>query len=210
MIKALIADDHAVVRRGIRQILSETADIVVGAEAVNSQQVLEHLRAKTWDVLVLDITMPGRSGLDILQEIKQLRPRMPVLVLSMHSEEQFAARVLKAGADGYLPKDTAPEELVKAVRKVHAGGKYISPTQAEQLLHWLGNGNHDLPHETLSDREYEVMRLIASGKTVSQIAEELKLSVKTISTYRMRMLEKMHMKTNAELTHYAIKNQLVG
>ncbi len=211
MIKALIADDHAVVRRGIRQILSETADIVVGAEAVNSQQVLEHLRgARAWDVLVLDITMPGRSGLDILQEIKQLRPRMPVLVLSMHAEEQFAARVLKAGADGYLPKDTAPEELVKAVRKVHAGGKYISPTQAEQLLHWLGNGNHDLPHEILSDREYEVMRLIASGKTVSQIAAELKLSVKTISTYRMRMLEKMHMKTNAELTHYAIKNQLVG
>jgi len=153
--------------------------------------------------------MPGRSGLEILAEIKSERPRLPVLILSMHSEDQFATRVLKAGASGYLPKETAPEELVRAIRKVHGGGKYISTAQAEKLLHVLDPANQQAPHEALSNREYEVLRLIASGKTVSQIALEVNLSVKTISTYRTRILDKMHMKTNAQLTHYAIRNHLV-
>ena len=209
MIKLLIADDHAVVRRGLKQILEETSDIEVSGEATNSREVLELVGSKHWDVLVLDITMPGRSGLDILKEIKQLSPRLPVLVLSMHAEEQFASRVLKAGASGYLPKESAPEELVKAIRKVCLGGKYISPAQAEKLVYLFDSASDKPAHDSLSDREYEVLRLIASGKTVTQIADEIKLSVKTISTYRTRILEKMKMHTSAELTHYAIKNRLV-
>ena len=209
MIKLLIADDHAVVRRGLKQILEETSDIEVSGEATNSREVLELVSSKHWDVLVLDITMPGRSGLDILKEIKQLSPRLPVLVLSMHAEEQFASRVLKAGASGYLPKESAPEELVKAIRKVCLGGKYISPAQAEKLVYLFDSASDKPAHDSLSDREYEVLRLIASGKTVTQIADEIKLSVKTISTYRTRILEKMKMHTSAELTHYAIKNRLV-
>src|SRR5438874_1999338 len=209
MLKVLIADDHAVVRRGLKQILEETCDIVVSGEATNSREVLEQVTAKSWDVLVLDITMPGRSGLDILREVRQLAPKLPVLVLSMHSEEQFASRVLKAGAAGYLPKESAPEELVKAIRKVCAGGRYISPAQAEKLIYMIEPGGDKMPHEILSNREYEVLRLIASGRTVTQIADEVKLSVKTISTYRSRVLEKMRMQNSAELTHYAIKNRLV-
>src|SRR5580765_85077 len=201
MIRVLIADDHAVVRRGLKQILEETPDIVVSGEATNSREVLEQVSAKEWDVLVLDITMPGRSGLDILKEVKQLAPRLPVLVLSMHAEEQFASRVLKAGASGYLPKESAPEELVKAIRKVCLGGKYISPAQAEKLVYLFDSASDKPAHDSLSDREYEVLRLIASGKTVTQIADEIKLSVKTISTYRTRILEKMKMHTSAELTH---------
>jgi len=208
-IQVLIADDHTVVRRGLRQILQETDDIAVGAEAASGQEVLELVRSRDWDVLLLDITMPGRSGLDILAELKTERPKLPVLVLSMHSEDQFATRVLKAGASGYLPKETAPEELVRAIRKVHAGGKYISAAQAEKLLHVLDPANQQAPHECLSNREYEVLRLTASGRTVSQIALQVNLSVKTISTYRTRILEKMNMKTNAQLTHYAIRNHLV-
>jgi len=210
MLKLLIADDHSVVRRGLRQILEETTDIVVGDEAVDGNEVLEKVRAGTWDALVLDITMPGRSGLDILKVVKSEFPRLPVLILSMHAQEQFAARVLKAGAAGYLPKESAPEELVKAVRKICAGGKYITTEQAENLVSHFSGQDDRPPHELLSDREYEVLRLIASGKAVSQIALELKLSVKTVSTYRTRLLEKMGMKNNAELTHYAIKNALVS
>src|ERR1043165_8192326 len=209
MLNVLIADDHAVVRRGLKQILEETPDIVVSGEANNHRKVLQQLNARKWDVLVLDITMPGRSGLDILKEVKQLSPKLPVLVLSMHAEEQFASRVLKAGAAGYLPKESAPEELVKAIRKVHAGGRYVSASPAEKLLYMFDPGGDQMPHETLSDREYEVLRLIASGKTVTQIAEQVHLSVKTISTYRTRVLEKMRMQSSAELTHYAIKNGLV-
>jgi len=209
MLKILIADDHAVVRRGLKQILEETSDIVVSGEATNSQEVLEQVTSKTWDVLVLDITMPGRSGLDILKEVKELAPKLPVLVLSMHAEEQFASRVLKAGAAGYLPKESAPEELVNAIRKVCAGGRYISVAQAEKLIYMFEPGGDKMPHESLSNREYEVLRLIASGRTVTQIAEQVNLSVKTISTYRTRVLEKMRMQTSAELTHYAIKNRLV-
>jgi DNA-binding NarL/FixJ family response regulator len=153
--------------------------------------------------------MPGQSGLEVLKEIKQERPKLPVLVLSMHSQEQYAMRVLKAGASGYLPKESAPEELVKAIRKVCAGGKYVSVDQAEKLIYLFDNTSGKPPHELLSDREFEVLRLIASGRTVSQIAVQIELSVKTVSTYRARMLEKMQMKTNAELTTYAIKNALV-
>ncbi len=210
MLKLLIADDHSVVRRGLRQILEETTDIVVGDEAVDGNEVLEKVRAGAWDALVLDITMPGRSGLDILKVVKSEFPRLPVLILSMHAQEQFAARVLKAGASGYLPKESAPEELVKAVRKICAGGKYITTEQAENLVSHFNGQDDRPPHELLSDREYEVLRLIASGKPVSQIALDLKLSVKTVSTYRTRLLEKMSMKNNAELTHYAIKNALVS
>jgi two-component system, NarL family, invasion response regulator UvrY len=205
MIRTLIADDHAVVRRGLRHILEETSDIVVAAEAGTASEVLDKLRARNYDVLVLDITMPGRSGLDILKEIKRLRPRLPVLVLSIHPEDQFATRVLRAGAAGYLAKETAPDDLVKAIRRVHGGGKYINATQAEKLLQLLAAGSDQAPHERLSDREYEVLRRIASGDTVSAIAAEMKLSVKTVSTYRARLLEKMRMRTNAELTRYAIE-----
>lgn len=209
MIKILIADDHAVVRRGLKQILQEHSDIVVGGEATNAGEVLDQVRAKNWDVLVMDITMPGRSGLDILRDIKQLAPQLPVLVLSMHAEEQFAPRVLKSGAAGYLPKESAPDELVKAIRKVYAGGKYISSTQAEKMAFNLSADSAKPPHETLSDREYQILCLIGSGRTPTQIAKQLSLSVKTVSTYRTRILEKMNLHTNAELTHYAIKNQLV-
>lgn len=208
MIKVLIADDHAVVRRGVKQILQEQPDITVGGEATNAGEVLDQLRAHNWDVLVMDITMPGRSGLDILRDIKQLSPRLPVLILSMHAEAQFAPRVLKSGAAGYLPKESVPDELVKAIRKVYAGGRYITPTQAEKLAFNLGVGAEKPPHETLSDREYQILCFIGSGKTPTQIAAQLSLSVKTISTYRSRILEKMNMRTNAELTRYAIKNGL--
>ena len=209
MIKVLIADDHAIVRRGLKQILEETPDIVVRGEAANADEVFARLRLGAWDVLVLDINMPGRSGVDVLKEIKRQRAKLPVLILSMHAEEQYAARVLKAGASGYLPKESAPDELVKAIRKVHSGGRYVSLAQAEKLLYLLKQDNGERPHETLSDREYEVLRRIASGRTISQIGVDMKLSVKTVSTYRTRLLEKMRMKTNAELTHYGIKQRLV-
>jgi DNA-binding NarL/FixJ family response regulator len=210
MIRVLIADDHAVVRQGLRQILEETSDIVIGGEASHGGEVLEKVRARAGDVLVLDLSMPGRSGLDILKEVKQERPTLPVIVLSMHSEEQYAARVLKAGASGYLPKESAPEAFAKAIRKVYAGGRYLTSTQTEKLMGVVDRTAPVEPHEKLSDREHEVFCLIASGKTVSQIAAQMTLSVKTISTYRTRILDKMGMKTNAELTHYAIKNQLVS
>jgi two-component system, NarL family, invasion response regulator UvrY len=209
LIKVLIADDHAVVRQGLKQILAETQDLIVGGEATNTQEVLDQIRATDYDVIVLDITMPGRGGLDILREIKHERPKLPILILSMHSEDQFAVRALKAGASGYMSKESAPELLVRAIRKVHAGGKYISPALAERLAFDLESDSERPPHERLSDREFQVMCMIASGKTVKEIADKLSLSVKTISTYRARILEKMKMKTNAEVTHYAIRNELV-
>ena len=162
-----------------------------------------------WDVVVLDITMPGRSGLEVLREIKKSKPKLPVLVLSMHPEGQFAVRVLKRGASGYMTKESAPEELVGAIKKVLAGGRYVSPSLAEKLATYLSADGQKSPQEKLSDREFQVLRLIASGKIVSEIAKELSLSVKTISTYRSRILEKMGMKNNAELMHYAMQHQLV-
>ncbi len=209
MIRVLIADDHPIVRQGLRQILSEIPDMVVAGEAVNGQQALEQARAGGWDVLVLDITMPDRSGLDILKELKHQQPHLPVLVLSIHAEEQFAVRLLKAGASGYLTKENAPDELVKAIRKVVDGGKYISQSLAESLAFSLDVASDRPLHETLSDREFQVMQLMASGKSLTEIAEELSLSPKTVSTYRTRLLEKMNLKTNAEIVRYAIENGLV-
>ncbi len=209
MLKILIADDHPIVRQGLKQILSEEPDIEVVGEAQNSQEVLELVRKQDWDIVILDITMPGRGGIDVLKELKHERPKLPVLMLSVHPEDQYAVRALKAHASGYMTKDSAPEELVKAIRKILRGGKYISSTLADKLVFELETENEKPLHETMSDREYQVMIMISSGKTVSQIAEELSLSVKTIGTYRTRILEKMKMKTNAELIHYAIKNGLV-
>ena len=209
MIKIFIADDHPVVRKGLREIIEETSDMKVVDEASNGQEVLAKVFKKDFDVVLLDISMPGRSGLDILKELKSQLPKITVLVLSIHPEEQYAVQVLKAGAAGYLTKKSAPDELVTALRKVSAGGKYVSPSLAEKLASALETGIDKPPHETLSAREYEVMRKIASGKTVAEIAKELFLSPKTISTYRTRILEKMGIKNNAELIRYAIKNRLV-
>jgi len=209
MIRVLIADDHAVVRQGLKQILGDTPEMLVAGEATNGQEVLDKVRAESWDVVVLDISMPDRSGLDILKELQSERPKLPVLVLSMYSEDQFAVRVLKAGASGYLTKDSAPDELVKAIRKVVSGGTYVSAFLAEKLAFEIGTDSSKMPHETLSDREFQVLRLIAAGKSVTDIAAELYLSVKTVSTYRARLLQKMNLTTNAELIHYAIQNRLI-
>ena len=207
--KILITDDHAVVRQGLKQILLEEFTRAEFGEATNAQEAIERVWKEPWDVVVLDITMPGRSGLEVLKEIRKSRPKLPVLVLSMHPEDQFAVRILKIGASGYMTKESAPNELVGAVKKVIAGGRYVSPSLAEKMASYLSVDVHTAPHERLSDREFLVLRLIASGKTPTTIAKELALSVKTISTYRMRILEKMNMSNNAQLTHYAIQNQLV-
>jgi DNA-binding NarL/FixJ family response regulator len=209
MIKILIADDHAIVRKGLKQILSETSDMVVAGEAADGRQCLELVLKNNLDLVLLDIAMPGRGGMDILKELKHEKPKLPILMLSMYPEEQYAVRALKAGASGYLTKESAPEELISAIRKVSRGGKYVSSSLAEKLAVYLETDAEKPVHETLSDREYQVMLMIASGKTVKQIAEELSLSVKTISTYRTRTLIKMGMKNNAEITYYAIKNELV-
>lgn len=209
MIKVLIADDHAVVRQGLKQILSEIPDMTVVGEATNGPEVLEQARTVDWDVMVLDISLPGRSGFDILLDLRAEKPAQPILVLSMHAEEQYALRVLKAGASGYLTKESVPEELIHAIRKVVEGGKYVSPTLAEKLAFEIGAAADKPLHESLSDREFQVMRLIASGRTVTQIAEALSLSAKTVSTYRARILQKMNLKTNAELIRYAIRHQLI-
>jgi DNA-binding NarL/FixJ family response regulator len=208
-IRILIADDHPIVRAGFKQVLSETPDLVVADEAGNGQEVLEHLKKKKYDVVLLDISMPGKNGLEILKELKTNYPKLPVLILSIYPEEQYAIRALKAGAAGYLTKESAPHELISAIRKISAGGRYISESLAEKLATYLNVDMTKSPHETLSDREHQVMRLIASGKTVSEIAESLNLSVKTISTYRTHILEKMKMKNNAEITLYAVQNKLV-
>jgi DNA-binding NarL/FixJ family response regulator len=207
--KILLTDDHAVVRHGLKQILADEFKRATFGEARNAQEALNRVWKENWDVVVLDITMPGRSGLEVLREIKKSKPRLPVLVLSMHPEGQFAVRVLKRGANGYMTKESAPEELVGAIKKVLAGGRYISPSLAEKLANYVSDDAQKAPQEKLSDREFQVLRLIASGKIVSEIAKELSLSVKTISTYRSRILEKMGMKNNAELMHYAMQHQLV-
>ncbi|MGD1074945.1 MAG: response regulator transcription factor [Thermodesulfovibrionales bacterium] len=208
MIRILIADDHSIVREGLKQILAETPDMVVSGEAADAQEVLDKIARNHYDVVVLDIGMPGRSGLDALKELKGQHPKLPVLILSMYPEEQYAVRVLRAGASGYMTKESAPDELVGAIWKVAQGRKYISPSLADRLASSLVLDTEKPLHETLSDREYQVMCMIASGKTVSEIAASLSLSVKTISTYRTRILEKMGKKNNAELTHYAIENHL--
>ena len=209
MLKILIADDHAIVREGLKQILADTPDMVVAGEAATGNQVMEMIRKQHWDVVLLDITMPGGNGLDTLKQLKKEKPDLPVLMLSMYPEEQYAIRTIKAGVSGYLTKESAPKELITAIRKVAKGGRYISDSLSEKLAAYLGNDTDKLPHETLSDREFQVVIMIATGKTVSQIAEELSLSVKTISTNRSRALNKMKMKNNSEITHYAIKHGLV-
>jgi two-component system invasion response regulator UvrY len=208
-VKILIADDHAVVRQGIKQILAAEFRKAQFGEATNAQEAISQVWKHPWDVMILDISMPGRSGFEVLQEIKRNRPKLPVLVLSMHPEDQFAVRLLKSGAAGYMTKESAPEELVGAVKKVMAGGRYVSEALAEKMASYLSMDVQAAPHERLSDREFLVLRLIASGKPVGAIARELSLSVKTISTYRTRLLEKMGMANNAELTHYAIQKHLV-
>jgi two-component system invasion response regulator UvrY len=209
MIRILIADDHPIVRAGLRQIVAEAADIVVAAEAADGHEVLTQVRGSDFDVVLLDLTIPGLSGLDVLKQLKVERPNLRVLILSVHAEDQYAIRVLRAGAWGYVTKASAPEQLIGAIRKVHEGRRYVSPTLAERLADQLEGGAATMPHEGLSDREYQVLCLLASGKTVTEIAAALALSVKTVSTYRSRILEKMGMRSNAELTHYAIQNRLV-
>ena len=208
-IRVLIVDDHAMVRRGLRALLSDEFHGAAFGEAADARQAVEQLRNSAWDVALLDITLPGKSGLDLLKELKAEWPSLPVLVLSGHKEDQFAVRVLKAGAGGYMTKESAPDELAKAVRKVLAGGRYVSPALAEKLALGVSKDFTRTPHETLSDREYDVMSRIASGKTVTEIAEDLSLSSKTISTYRARVLEKLGVKNSAEITQYAIRNGLV-
>jgi two-component system invasion response regulator UvrY len=209
MIRVLIVDDHPVVRRGLQQILAAEPDVEAAVEAESVAELMKRVKDERWDAVVLDISLPDRSGLEALKDIKALHPRLPVLILSMHPEDQYAMRVLKAGASGYVTKESAAEELVKAVKKVIGGGKYVSPTLAEKLAMIVSTDYETPLHETLSDREYQVACMIASGKKIKDIAEELSLSVKTVSTYRARVLEKMNMASNAELTYYAVKNNLV-
>jgi two-component system, NarL family, invasion response regulator UvrY len=207
--RILIADDHAMFRRGLRETLAEAFPRVIFGEAKTALETVEFVRRHHWDVVILDISMPGKSGLDILDDMKRLRPRTPVLLLTMHPEQQYARRALKAGAAGYLTKDSVPDELKIAIKKIIAGGRYVSATLAEKLAVDLRRGA-DVPlHELLSDREFQVLRMLASGKTVKEMAEELSLSVKTVSTYRGRILEKTGMKTNADLIRYALESQLV-
>ncbi len=209
MIHVLIADDHPVVRRGFRQILSETHDIVVDAEASSGPEVLSLLNSKAFDVLVLDINLGITNGLELLADIRKQWPRLPVIILTISPESHYAIRAVRTGASGFLTKELAPERLIDAVRKVAVGGRYLTPSVAEQLAAHVAQGEPDAPHRLLSNRELQVLQLLGSGKTVSEIARGLNLSVKTISTHRARLLAKMGMKTTAELTHYAVKSGLV-
>jgi len=209
-IRVLIADDHPIVREGFKKIITADADMVVEDEADSGQAVLKILHQKKYDIVLLDISMPGRNGLDIMKDIKANWPNLPVLIVSMYPEEQFAVRAFRAGASGYLAKTSAPTELISAIRKITQGGRYISEALAEKLTYYLYQDAEKLPHETLSDREYQVMLMIASGMTAAEIAQELSLSVKTISTYRTNILEKMNMKNSVEMTLYAIQNKLIG
>jgi two-component system, NarL family, invasion response regulator UvrY len=209
VIRILIADDHPILRRGLKDILVRELEGAVCGEAGNAQQILSEVESQDWDLVILDLTMPGRSGLDVLRDLKGLRPKLPVLILSMHPEEQLGKRLLKAGARGYMNKESAPEELVKAVRKVLAGGRYVSPALAEKLAFDLDQDSGRPLHAKLSNREFEVLRMLGLGKTVTQIAEELHLSVPTVSTHRAHILEKMNMATTAELIRYAVRHHLV-
>lgn len=209
MIKVLIADDHAIVRQGLKKILAEQSDIEVVGEAPTAEDIVRLVRTQRCDVLLLDVTMPGKSGLDVMRDLKMVAPKMHILVLSMHPEAQFAVRVLRAGGSGYLTKESASDELVKAIRKVAFGGKYVSAALGEWLA-TLSEAEIDLPpHERLSEREFQIMRMISQGSSVSEIALQLSLSIKTISTYRTRVLDKMNLKSNVELARYAIEHHLI-
>jgi DNA-binding NarL/FixJ family response regulator len=209
MIKILIADDHTLFREGLKHIMAEYTDLIVADEASNGQEVLEKIWNNDYDMVLLDITMPGMTGLEALKQLKNDKPKLPVLILSMHPEEQYAVRVIRAGASGYLRKESAPDELITAIRQISQGRKYITPSLAEKLAFVVEADSEKAPHDILSDREYQVLRMIAEGKTVKYIAKELSLSAKTVSTYRTRIMEKMKMKTNAELMHYVIKHRLL-
>jgi DNA-binding NarL/FixJ family response regulator len=209
MIRILTVDDHAIVRKGVKILFEGRPEKATFGEASNAEEALRLVREQDWDVVVLDITLGDRSGIELMKELKLIRPKLPVLILSMHSEGQFARRAFKAGASGYITKDSLPDELAEAIHKVAHGGKYVSPTLAEMLVMDIDGGIDKEPHEGLSDRELEIMRLIASGKTVTEIADILSRSVKTISTHRARILEKMGMRTNAEITYYVIQNKLI-
>ena len=209
MLRILIADDHIIVRRGLRQILLEGFPYAFIEEVPDAEDMIKKVMSAEWDVVISDLSMPGRSGLDALQQIKQIAPKLPVLILSIHPEEQYALRVLKAGAAGYLSKDLAPDELVNAVNRVLLGKKYITASIAEKLASVLDHDNDRKLHESLSDREFSVLKLLAAGKSVSEIAESMFLSVTTVSTYRARIMSKMSMKSNADLTLYAIEHKLL-
>ncbi len=209
MTNILIADDHALIREGLKKILKGQPDFAIAGEARNALELFECLDELPVDLVLLDISMPGESGLDALKDVKQKHPRLPVLILSVHPEHRFAVRALRAGAAGYITKDSAVEELVQAIRKIITGGKYVSSSLAEQLVEELETGGDKPLHETLSDREFQVMRMIAAGKTRNEIAQELSISLSTVNTYRNRILEKMRMQTNTELTRYAIEHGLI-
>jgi two-component system invasion response regulator UvrY len=208
-IEILIADDHPIVREGFKQVISETDDMIVAGEASNGQEVLALVRKREYDLILLDISMPGRSGLEVLKELKTEYQKIPVLILSIYPEEQYAVRAFRAGASGYLTKASAPNELISAIRKIVHGGRYVSESLAEKLTYYLDQDTSKPLHDMLSDREYQVLLMLGSGKTVKEIAEILFLSVKTISTYRSHILEKMKMKNNAEMTLYVVKNKLI-
>jgi DNA-binding NarL/FixJ family response regulator len=210
MIRVIVADDHAVVREGLKQIVDSVADLSIVGEAASGEEVLAIVRNTPADLLMLDLSMPGLGGLDALREVRHLRPDLPVLVLSVHSPAQYGVRMLRAGASGYLTKESAPEELIVAIRKVVGGGKYLSQEMAEELAGHLSQASPERPHEALSDREFHIVRLLSLGKRISEIATELNLSPKTVSTYRRRALEKMKLHTNAELTQYALREGLIG
>ena len=209
MINVLIADDHALIREGLKKTLSDEPDMKLAGEATNVAELFKVLERLAVNIVLLDITMPGESGLDALKELRQKYPGIPVLILSFHPEHRFAVRALKAGASGYITKQSAPEELVQAIRKIVGGGKYVSAALAEELATELDKGSDKLPHETLSDREFQVMRLIAAGKKSSEIAEELSVTMSTVNTYRMRIFEKMKIQSNVELARYAMEHKLI-
>jgi DNA-binding NarL/FixJ family response regulator len=209
MIKIFIADDHAIVRKGLKQIISETPDMIVSEEADNGLEALDKISENNYDVILLDISMPGKNGLEILRLVRKKKPKLPVLMLSVHSEEQYAVRSLRAGASGYLTKESAPDELIAAIRTISKGGKFVNASLAEKLISELEIYVERPSHETLSDREYQVMCMSAMGNTLKEIAQELSLSIQTVSTYRTRILEKMNMNSIAEVIRYAVKHGLV-
>ena len=209
MISILVADDHAIVRDGLKEILARTGDLVASGEAKNGQEVLRLVREGKWDLLLMDMSMPGRSGIELIKQVKSEKPRLRILVLSMHSEQQYAVRALKAGASGYLTKDSAADELVAAIRRIAGGGAYVSPETAERLALDLSPVNEAPPHTLLSDREYQVFEMIATGKSLTAIADQLKLSVKTVSTHKTRIMQKMGADNQTDLIRYAIRHKLI-
>ena len=209
MLRILIADDHAIVRKGLKLILQEAYPASQIEEANDAETVISLTLTSEWDIIICDLSMPGRSGLDVVQHMKQNFPKLPVLILSMHSEEQYAVRALRAGAAGYIRKDSSTDELIRAVHRVLQGRKYISPFLAEKMAGELDQDTSKPSHQTLSDREFHVFKLIAEGRSVSEIAEQLSLSITTVSTYRSRILAKMDMRTNADLIRYALENNLI-